>query len=1169
MAIGRPVSLTSNIASKVVSVASTAGQTAYTVSGGYTINQLSVFRNGIRLSQGKDYTASDGSTVTLLSAANAVDNIEFEVFDSFQVADAITSSGTNQILSSNLDVQGNLTAVTHIGNVTGTAATFTTITVNDQISGNITGTAATFTTGTFSGPVSVGGTLTYEDATNVDSVGLVTARTGVRVTAGGLVVTAGVSTFAGAIDANGDLDVDGHTELDDVNVSGASTFGGNIIGSGTLSIRGADGISLDSSAVATIKKVSNDIALKSTAGSVKLLNSSGGDAITAGGDQRLYSSGNLILQTAGYGVTVTGTTISNQLSITGVSTFSGDVSIADKIVHDGDTNTAIRFPSADTFTVETGGSERLRIDGDGYVDIQTGIFGDDPSDNFTLNGRIQPHYGFNLVPETGVPIGISGYRGIAFASSGTERMRITEGGLVGIGITNPSYQLAVKDTKADGTGVQMHLWNNSTNNVGGNVWSGIRFTGSTADYETAEIKGWRVHPQTSANSLSFNTGGVERMVLSSSGVGIGTTVNPGSYNAAARNLVIYDPANAGITIRSGNNHDASIYFNDTDDGNQRGIIRFNHQTDKLAFHTPVGEAMIIDSDGRIGVNVTPSDFGSGAKAVEIHSSGSVNSFLALTNSTTGSGGASHGFNIIMSENEARLFNREAGAITFWNSGSKRATIDSNGRVGVGATAGPATLVDINSAVAGTLARIYDTGTNGGAMYNGGPVLGLSRASNGSVSLNGPMFQIGQDNGESGAYNVDSTIFVVTNTSVGVGTLTPSQSLELRAGEPRVCLNGETANSDKGIEFEHKNVRMGHLFHNPTTGEMSLSVGENTGGSHFVTIKSGDGTERVRVQADGSIRYKHTGATADANFTLDRDGDFIRLSTAKDGSGGAGYIFRTQSSGSLLEVMRITSDGRVSIPNTGGFPSVAGHTFYQSGAAMHATNSDTTPLLLNRQSSDGTLVDLRHASATEGIISVSGGTVDYGPFLGSHWGRLEDNSKPEILVGTILETINKLVVWKIVEFEVGGEQKRQAYNGSAEVGDTTTVTYEATSYTGTVVNEQDPAPELNKHVCVKVNDTAESKAVFGVFLGWDKSGAGDLIGNWNDMKIGAVGNYLIRIKAGQELAIGDLIESDGNGCGKVQGDDVIRSKTVAKVTSTIPQKVYADGSFLVTCVLYAG
>ena len=57
---------------------------------------------------------------------------------------------------------------------------------------------------TASGPVSVGGTLTYEDVTNIDAVGIVTARTGVRITAGGLVVTAGVTTFSGA-----DINIDG------------------------------------------------------------------------------------------------------------------------------------------------------------------------------------------------------------------------------------------------------------------------------------------------------------------------------------------------------------------------------------------------------------------------------------------------------------------------------------------------------------------------------------------------------------------------------------------------------------------------------------------------------------------------------------------------------------------------------------------------------------------------------------------------------------------------------------------------------------------------------------------------------------------------------------------------------------------------------------------------
>ena len=52
-------------------------------------------------------------------------------------------------------------------------------------------------TGTFTGNVSIGGTLTYEDVTNVDSVGVITARSGIKVTTGGIDVTAG-AIVAGA-----------------------------------------------------------------------------------------------------------------------------------------------------------------------------------------------------------------------------------------------------------------------------------------------------------------------------------------------------------------------------------------------------------------------------------------------------------------------------------------------------------------------------------------------------------------------------------------------------------------------------------------------------------------------------------------------------------------------------------------------------------------------------------------------------------------------------------------------------------------------------------------------------------------------------------------------------------------------------------------------------------
>ena len=56
--------------------------------------------------------------------------------------------------------------------------------------------------GTFSGNVSIGGTLSYEDVTNIDSVGIITARSGI-------VVTAGVSTFGGNVlpQGNGSKDL--------------------------------------------------------------------------------------------------------------------------------------------------------------------------------------------------------------------------------------------------------------------------------------------------------------------------------------------------------------------------------------------------------------------------------------------------------------------------------------------------------------------------------------------------------------------------------------------------------------------------------------------------------------------------------------------------------------------------------------------------------------------------------------------------------------------------------------------------------------------------------------------------------------------------------------------------------------------------------------------------
>ena len=156
---------------------------------------------------------------------------------------------------------------------------------------------------TITGALTVGGVLTYEDVTNVDSVGVVTARLGVNVTGGEIAVGAAFS-------------------VGQAGVVTATSFVGNI---------------------------------------------------------------------------------------GGTPTFSGDITIPDKIIHDGDTDTSIRFPAADTFTVETGGSERLRVGAAGSVGIGT----DDPESALHVVGSIP-----NAPTNFGVHIGAhSGYGIMQFSAA--------------------------------------------------------------------------------------------------------------------------------------------------------------------------------------------------------------------------------------------------------------------------------------------------------------------------------------------------------------------------------------------------------------------------------------------------------------------------------------------------------------------------------------------------------------------------------------------------------------------------------------------------------------------------------------------------------------------------------------------------------------------------------
>ena len=238
MAIGRPLQLTGNVASKVIRVLATEGQTVFTVNGGYRINQIGVFRNGVRLSNNSDFTAQDGVTVTLANAAVLNDEVLFQIQDDFRVADAIVGAASSQTINGDLVINGDLFyngnstsgILTSIDGQDGSGLTgiVTTLVAGDNISlsgstgsvtitglaktdninadslvvsGVTTLTSVNATSGSFTGSVSVGGTLTYEDVTNVDSVGIVTAGGGIIATGLGVSVASGGVRVTGVVTA--------------------------------------------------------------------------------------------------------------------------------------------------------------------------------------------------------------------------------------------------------------------------------------------------------------------------------------------------------------------------------------------------------------------------------------------------------------------------------------------------------------------------------------------------------------------------------------------------------------------------------------------------------------------------------------------------------------------------------------------------------------------------------------------------------------------------------------------------------------------------------------------------------------------------------------------------------------------------------------------------------
>lgn len=92
-----PTSITGNTLTNTQAIA-TAGQTSFSVT--YTVGNIFVYLNGVKLLNGTDYTATNGTSVELTNAASALDELEFEVFGAFANSDFYTKTESDSTFKS-------------------------------------------------------------------------------------------------------------------------------------------------------------------------------------------------------------------------------------------------------------------------------------------------------------------------------------------------------------------------------------------------------------------------------------------------------------------------------------------------------------------------------------------------------------------------------------------------------------------------------------------------------------------------------------------------------------------------------------------------------------------------------------------------------------------------------------------------------------------------------------------------------------------------------------------------------------------------------------------------------------------------------------------------------------------------------------------------------------
>ncbi len=302
----------------------------------------------------------------------------------------------------------------------------------------------------------------------------------------------------------------------------------------------------------------------------------------------------------------------------------------------------------------------------------------------------------------------------------------------------------------------------------------------------------------------------------------------------------------------------------------------------------------------------------------------------------------------------------------------------------------------------------------------------------------------------------------------------------------------------------------------------------------------DGTEYIRISNTTSDNTSKTGGLAIRH--RDNEEEDINLINGIAGNsnnivtiGGGDYIgslnaatiirFFTADNRTTVdgtERMQINGDGVVMVgttdTNPGNNTSGSGLVFNSSDGKFSSAVDGSEVMVLNRMSSDGDVLLIRQAGSTEGIISVSGSTVSYGGFTGLHESSGIITNTP---VGTVVSTIDELDVYPDTQ---DGEDHPKKGKTRAD------------------------------HPKVKVSDSVGDKRVYGVVNNFNTQGK---------VNVASVGVGSIKVTG--SCVGGDLLESNGDGTAKVQSDDIVRSKTIGKVTignSSTDVK-------LVSCVLYCG